>query len=132
MIGNAIPDKVNSESVEDAEETVTLAPLAVSEADCVPLVPTTTLPKLRDVGLALNCPAEVPEPESAMGGTDTVDESVTEPVDVPVTVGANEIENVADCPADSVNGVFSPLTLKPLPVTATCEILALDPPVFDT
>ncbi len=111
MIGNVIPDNVNSESVEDAAETVTLAPLAVSEADSVLLAPTTTLPKFKDVGLALSCPAEVPEPESAMGGTETVDESVTDPVAVPVAVGANVIEKVADCPAASVNGAFSPLTL---------------------
>lgn len=111
MIGNVIPDKVNSESVEDAAETVTLAPLAVSEADWVPLVPTTTLPKLKDVGLAVNCPAEVPEPESAIGGTEAVDENVTDPLAVPVTVGANAIEKVADCPDVSVNGAVSPLTL---------------------
>ncbi len=52
VIGNVIPDRPNSAPVDDAPETVTLAPLAVIDDDCVLLVPTVTFPKLRDVGFA--------------------------------------------------------------------------------
>lgn len=36
------------------------------------------------------------------------------------------------CPAPNVTGVVTPLKLNPVPVTATCEIVTLAPPVFVT
>jgi hypothetical protein len=131
-MGKVIPEILNSVPVDDAEETVTLAPLAASDADCAPVVPITTLPKLKELGLAVNCPANVPDPESAIGGTDAVEERVTDPLMVPVACGENETVNDADWPAASVNGTFRPLAVNPVPLTVTVEMLALEPPEFNT
>ena len=52
--GNVTPLKVNSEVPNPAEETVTLAPLALSEAGRLLLCPTTTLPKFKLAGDTVN------------------------------------------------------------------------------
>ena len=54
------------------------------------------------------------------------------PLALPADVGSNETLNVVLCPAVSVTGVVMPLKLKPVPVTATCEIETLVPPVLVT
>jgi hypothetical protein len=54
----------------------------------------------------------------------------TPPLSVPATVGAKCTLNVALCPAVKLSGVVSPLAVKPLPETASCEMLTLALPVF--
>jgi len=93
--GNAIPLIENSESVELAAFTVTLDPIAVSDALRELPEPTVTFPKLSAVGVGAKLPTEVPDPESAIGGTDTSAERVTDPFETPVAWGVNAMENVA-------------------------------------
>jgi hypothetical protein len=66
--GNESPVIVNSELPTVAEETVTLAPVALSVPVCVPLCPTVTLPALMVAGVTLNWPwgAPVADPVSEM------------------------------------------------------------------
>src|SRR5207249_11147908 len=52
--GNETPLRVNSEVLNPAEETVTLAPVALNVALLVLLCPTMTLPKLRVAGETVN------------------------------------------------------------------------------
>jgi hypothetical protein len=55
---------------------------------------------------------------------------VTVPGNVPVEVGAKVTVNVVLCPAVNVTGGVIPEMLKPVPDSATAEIVALVPPVF--
>jgi len=63
-------------------------------------------------------------------GFDAFDVTVTVPVNVPALVGANFTVNVVLCPAVNVTGGVIPVTLYPVPVAATAEMVALVPPVF--
>ncbi len=54
---------MNSELVDVAEETVTLAPVALRVPGRLLLVPTTTLPKFSVVGVRVTWAAEVPLPD---------------------------------------------------------------------
>ena len=56
--------------------------------------------------------------------------TVTEPVALPVTVGANFMLSVAVCEGFRVAGVVTPLTEYPVPLTATVEILTAAFPVL--
>jgi hypothetical protein len=89
--GNDNPLRTNSELVEVAEVIVALAPLTLSVAFSVLLVPTTTLPKLKLVGDAANWPAVVPVPDSAIPRFEAGGLKPTEmlPLAVPATVGVN-------------------------------------------
>jgi hypothetical protein len=92
-----------------------------------------TLPKLRDVGLALNCPAvaaPVPERPMVSVGFDAFEVTVTLPLAAPVVVGANLTVNVVLCPAVNVNEELIPLNVNPVPVIETFETDTLEPPVF--
>src|SRR5579864_1041490 len=65
VTGSERPPTLNAELFELAAVTVTFAPLAVRLPDAVPLVPTTTLPKPKVVGVTASCPAAaVPVPDS--------------------------------------------------------------------
>jgi hypothetical protein len=55
---------------------------------------------------------------------------VTLPLSLAADDGANSTENVVLCPAASVTGVVTPLNVNPVPLIPTCEIVALDPPLF--
>jgi hypothetical protein len=65
VTGSDSPPTVNAALLLLAAVTVTLDPLAVRVPDAVPLVPATTLPRARVVGLALSVAevAAVPIPE---------------------------------------------------------------------
>jgi len=52
------------------------------------------------------------------------------PVAFPFAVGAKATVREADCPALSVSGSVSPLTLKPVPVTPSLERVTLPVPLF--
>ena len=67
VTGSGRPPTLNTELFELAAVTVTFAPLAVRLPDAVPLVPTTTLPRPRVVGVTVSCPgAAVPVPDSGI------------------------------------------------------------------
>jgi len=67
VTGSDNPPTLNTELVELTAETVTLAPLAVRLPDADPLVPTTTLPRLKVAGLTLSCPTgATPVPDNGM------------------------------------------------------------------
>jgi hypothetical protein len=135
VTGSDRPLTVNSELFVLAAVTVTLAPLAVRFPDAVPLVPTTTLPTPSVVGVIASVPtAAVPVPVSAMVsvGFDASELIVTLPLSVAAEVGVNVTVKVAPCPAVSVTGAVIPLKLNPVPLTATCEIVTLVPPVLVT
>jgi len=92
-----------------------------------------TLPKLRDVGLALNCPAVVvPLPERPMVsvGFEAFEVTVTLPLAVPVVVGANLTVKVVLCPAVNVKEELIPLNVKPAPLMETFDTETLVPPLF--
>ena len=60
VTGSEIPLSANSGLVTLADDTVTLAPVAVSVPLLAKLVPTVTLPKPRLVGPRASCPGAVP------------------------------------------------------------------------
>ena len=54
--------------------------------------------------------------------------TLSDPLAVPLSVGANATENVMLCPDDRVCRATNPLKLNPVPLAATCEIVTLEPP----
>jgi hypothetical protein len=56
----------------------------------------------------------------------------TDPLALPLAVGAKEIVAACVPPADNVKGRTRPLTLYALPVTLAAEIVTLPVPVFDS
>jgi len=114
VIGSGRPPTLNTELFALAAVTVTFAPLAVRLPDAVPLLPTTTLPRPRVVGVTESCPlAAEPVPDSGMTnvGLDAFEETVTLPLTLPVDCGANATLKVALCPAVSVSGAVIPFRL---------------------
>ena len=91
------------------------------------------LPKLRELGLELSCPAvAVPVPERGMVsvGFEALDVTVIAPVAVPVEAGANWTVKAVLWPAPRVNEELMPLSVNPVPLTLTFETATLVPPVF--
>ena len=122
VTGSDSPPTLNTELFVLAPVTVTLAPLAVSIPDELPLVPTTTLPRSMLVGVTASCPtAAVPVPDKGMVrvGFEALDVMVRLPLALPADDGANETVNVVLCPAMSVTGVVIPLKLNPEPLIET-------------
>src|SRR5262245_46568907 len=100
-------------------EMVTLAVPAVTVTFCVALLPTVTLPKLSEVGLAASVPAgfaPLPLRETTVGELEALLDNDRLPVTLPAAVGANFTWKVALCPAAKVAGRVTPLRLKPAPV----------------
>jgi hypothetical protein len=60
--GNETPAIANCELLLDADDTVTLPPVALRLEDWVVVVPTSTLPKLIAVGATVSCPIVSPVP----------------------------------------------------------------------
>jgi len=121
VAGNEMPLSVNSELLTLADEIVTLAPAALSVAERLALVPTTTLPKARPAGLTANCPGAVPVPESGIFkvGLDALEVIARFPLALPADCGVKMTLNVTPCPAVKVIGRLRPLTLNPVPVTVS-------------
>lgn len=112
---------------------VTLEPpvlVTVSDRDCLP--PTITLPKLRLVRLEASAPGVTPEPDNGTVkvGVVAFEEIVRLPVSLAAEGGANVTLKLVLCPAVSVTGAAIPLSVKPVPLIPTCEIVTLEPPVF--
>ena len=131
--GVVIPLKLNPVPVAATFETVMLVPpVLVIISDSDPLLPTLTLPKPRLVGLAASAPGVTPVADTGIVrvGFVAVELTVRLPVTAPATVGTNDTVKVALCPPVSVNGVAIPLTLRPVPVIPTLEIVTLVAPVL--
>jgi hypothetical protein len=93
------------------------------------------LPTAIGAGVALSCPATVePTPARAIAkvGFDPLDVTVTLPLALAAAAGVKVTVKLALCPALSVTGVEIPLSVKPVPLIATCEIVTVEPPVFVT
>jgi hypothetical protein len=136
VTGKESPLTLNAPLFELTAVTVTLAPLAVRLPDPVPLAPATTLPMANVAGFTPSCPdaTDVPVPVTGIVkvGFDAFELTVTLPLAAAADAGVNFTLNVAPWPAVRVTGVVIPLTLNPVPLAATAEIVTLDPPVFVT
>lgn len=131
VAGSVRPLMVNPVPLTVACEMVTLAVLAVTVMFCVLLLPTVTLPKLSEVGLAVRVPAGLtPLPLRAIEDVEVEALLTSErlPEAVPAVVGANFTWKVVLCPAAIVAGSVRPLMLKPVPVTFACETVTLEVP----
>ena len=108
-----------------AEFTVTGAvPVEVSVSDCIVVVFTVTLPKLRLPELNVNCGlgAAMLAPLSATSELLPVDELLLIlncPFAAPVAVGLNRTCSVNDCVGFSVAGKEPPTRVKPAPAIVT-------------
>lgn len=96
VFGSEMPESTNSELLLEADEIVTLAPLALSEPLLLTLDPTVTLPKDALLGESVSCPEAVPVP---VNGIETMAEFLAlyawnEPVTARAAVGENAILNV--------------------------------------
>ena len=103
--GNDTPLTENGALVEGAEEIVTLAPLALSVAVIVLLVPAATFPKLREDGEIVNwpvCVELVPVPVSVTLALEPPEEITMLPDTEPAVLGAKLTLNVALCPAANI------------------------------
>ncbi len=109
-----------------------LDPEALSEALRLLLEPTTTLPKLKALGEIASWPGTAPKPanETVKFGLEALETTEMLPPADPAEVGAKATPKVKLCPGDRVMGRFSPVTLKPLPVTLACVTVTLAPPVL--
>jgi len=135
VTGAVAPLKLKPVPLTAIFEIVTLVPpvlVTVSRRD--ELLPTVTLPKLRLVGLEVSKPGEAPVPVNPIvnEGFEALEVTVTLPLALPVDVGVKTTWKLVLCPAPSVTGLVTPLRLNPVPLTATCEIVTLVPPVFVT
>ena len=76
------------------------------------------------------CTTVAPVPVTAIVAGETVAllVIVTVPLEAVVPVGANVKDSVTFCPGVSVTGGVTPLDPKPVPVTATFEIVKLELP----
>ena len=113
-------------ALKPAPETVTLEmvtfefPVFVKVTLEEPLPPTFTLPKLRLVGFTPSRNvAAAPAPLRAIvnGEPGALPTKETEPVTLPVVVGAKTVLNVVLPPAAIVAGTVSPVMVKPAPET---------------
>lgn len=93
VVGRVRPVIVKLELVVLAPLTVTFAPLAVRVPVADALLPRTTLPKVKPVGVTASCPAATaPDPERGIlnVGLAAVEVMVTFPLTAPDEVGAKD------------------------------------------
>ena len=122
---NPAPDALICDIVSDA------VPPFLSEIGCELLLPAATLPKFSDAGDAASCAcAPVPVSAIVIGELGESFVIVMLPLAAPAVVGANCAVNDALCPAPSVAGVANPVTLKPVPLAAICEMFTFAEPEF--
>jgi hypothetical protein len=103
-------------------ERVTLVPpVFVTDSDSELLFPTSTLPKLRLVGLDDKAPGVTPVPLTGMVkvGLEAFEVMVMLPLAAAAALGAKLTLKLELCPAASVTGVVTPLKLNPVPVMPT-------------
>ncbi len=89
VTGSEIPLSANSVLLKLADDTVTLAPVAVSVPLLAKLVPTVTLPKLRLVGARASCPGAIPVALKGMArfGLEASEVMDREPLMLPAAAG---------------------------------------------
>ncbi len=131
--GSVTPLTENSELVVPIEETVTLAPVAVSVPDWLWVKPTTTFPKFMVVGVTASWPGVAPVPERLTDreGFEPLEAMANEPVADPFAVGAKVTLNVTVWPGLKVAGGLTPLILNPVPLGVIEEIVRALPPEFE-
>lgn len=114
--GNEGPSRTNWELLLLAEETVTLAPVALRVSGWVFVVPTVEVPKVNGAGAMINWPVAGPVPVPIRGIASAGPETNRLPADVPVDCGVKTTFNVTLCPAPSVTGKVGPPSEIPAPV----------------
>jgi len=133
VVPDATPLALNS-----APDTVTLEmvmfelPVFVRITLLLLLLPTATVPKFQLVGLAVRmnvAATPVPDRLTTVGEVGALLVIEMLPLALPVAAGANTALNDTLAPAATVCAA-SPCTLKPVPVTVTCEMVRLAVPVF--
>ena len=136
VAGVVIPLVVTPAPTEEMDEIFTAAvPVFVKVICFCVVVPVATAPKLRLVGFDPSWPvaADVPLP---LKGTVIVGLAVSLlviarlPVALPVAVGVKVTAIVADCPAEIVFGVVTPLMVNSAPVSVSNEIVTSVAPVL--
>lgn len=133
VTGAVIPLRLKPVPLMLTCEIVTLAPpVFVTVSDSELLLPTVTLPKLRLAGFAPRVPGATPVPDKPIAsvGFEAFEVSVTAPLALPAAVGVNTTLKLVLCPAARVIGTVTPVRVNPLPLTPTCEIVTLVPPVL--
>ena len=113
--GSDRPLTLKAELLVLAAVMVTLAPVALSVPEAVPLLPTTMLPRLREVGVTASCPTgAVPVPVSDSVVVVLCALLVKDNAELtdPVAVGLNVTVKGTLCPAGTVIGSDRPLTLN--------------------
>ena len=132
VTGQVIPLRVNAPLLKTQLLTVTLVPVALSEAGRLELLPNVTLPKFKLDGVTANCPVCVPVPERGIIrlGFDASEVMVKFPLTLPADCGVKTTLKEVFPPAGIVSGKFSPVTLNPVPLTPSCVMVASDPPVL--
>lgn len=115
--GNDVPEIENCELLLEADETVTLPPVALRVAGWVVLDPISTLPKLKDAGETVNCPAELVAPVPVSGTFRFGPEMNRLPLMIPVVDGEKVAVTVRLWPLLRVIGSIAPLTANPLPLS---------------
>lgn len=90
-----------------------------------------TLPKLTCAGLSETViVAPVPASGMTTGWLDALLTIETPPVDAAAVTGVKATEKLAARPEVNVTGREGPLTLKPVPLAATCETVTGSAPLF--
>jgi hypothetical protein len=130
--GKFSPLRANPAPVIVACDTFRLAlPGLIRVTVWVPVRPIVTLLKLTLVGTTEICGC-IPAPESEIVAGELVALLTTDtlPATLPAIVGANPTLSEALCPVARLRGKDKPLTLKPAPVTFTCETVTVLFPEF--
>ena len=131
------PDTVNPEPLEEIFEILNgTLPLFEMVTMRVLVVPTGIFPKSKLDGetVIAGWPVDVPVPVRAIVVTAGLVLAVIEtlPVAAPALAGKNFTVNDALCPAFTDVGNVSPLTENPVPLAASCVIVSVAVPLFDT
>lgn len=137
VTGNVKPLIANSEALAPltlTEDTVTVAPVALSVPVLVPLVPTSTLPTLTELTFRVPGVGATADPVSPTlrAGSAASESTITLPLELPADCGAKVTVKEALCPGARVRGVVNPEILKAAGETVASEIFAFMPPVFFT
>jgi hypothetical protein len=114
--GSEGPWRTNCELLLLAEETVTLAPVALRLSDCVFVVPTASAPNVNGAGAMINWPVAAAVPVPASGMAKAGPETNRLPALIPVDCGAKVTFNVTLCPVPNLMGKVGPLSEIPAPV----------------
>jgi hypothetical protein len=117
VTGKVAPGRENCALLLAAEETVTLAPVALRVAACVPVSSMSTLPKFSVLGEMVNCPIFETVPVPVNGMFSAGPEIKTLPPLTAAACGVNETLSLTLWPALRVKGKLGPLTEKPVPPT---------------